>query len=170
MSADTTTARPDLRTWAAPESDHSTGVFSYGLIEDQPEPVQRYFRHALAPGVPLARSVRLRMHGRIRVSGWLPFRAEQVIVDGRGFLWRASAAAGLVTGYDVYDRGRAEQRFRLCRFIPVLRSSGPDVARSAMGRAAAELTLLPTALLPGRGVRWAAPDADHVVATVAAHG
>jgi hypothetical protein len=115
------------------------------------------------------------MHGRIRVSGWLPFRAEEVIVAGRGFLWRASAVAGLVTGYDVYDRGRGEQRFRLCGLVPIVRSSGRDVARSALGRAVAELALLPTALLPtapasGRGVRWTAPDRDHVVATVHADG
>lgn len=170
MSADTATPRPDLRTWAAPRGDRSAGVFSYRLIEDQPEPVQRYFRHALAPGTPLARSVRLRMHGRIRVNGWLPFRAEQVIVDGRGFLWRARAARGLVSGYDVCDRGRAEQRFSLFGFIPVMRAVGPDVTRSAMGRAVAELSLLPSALLPSRGVSWAAPDSDHVIATVRAEG
>ncbi|HEY7488423.1 MAG TPA: DUF6544 family protein [Streptosporangiaceae bacterium] len=170
MNTDTAMARPDLESWAAPRADRSSGVFSRHLIEDQPEPVQRYFRHALAPGTPLARSVRLRMHGRIRVNGWLPFRAEQVIVDGRGFLWRARAAGGLVSGYDLYDRGGAEQRFSLLGIVPVARATGPDVVRSAMGRAVAELSLLPTALLPSRGVSWAAADPDHVVATVRADG
>ena len=47
------------------------------------------------------------------------------------------------------------------------RRAGPDVSRSAAGRAGAEGTWLPTALLPRFGVRWSAPAGDQVTAAFA---
>ena len=43
---------------------------------------------------------------------------------------------------------------------------GPDVARSAIGRATVEGIWLPTALLPRYGVDWRAADDDHVAADI----
>src|SRR5688572_4648126 len=57
-------------------------VFDPAMVDGLPEPAQRYLRHAIAPGTPLARSVRLTMHGTLRLSpggGALPMRAEQVL-------------------------------------------------------------------------------------------
>jgi hypothetical protein len=50
-------------------------------------------------------------------------------------------------------------RWRLMRLIPVLNESGPDVTRSAYGRLAGEIVLIPTAF---RHAAWSrgehAPD------------
>ena len=44
------------------------------------------------PGRPLASAVRLRMHWVDKLKHWRKFRAEQVIVRGRGMIWRATGA------------------------------------------------------------------------------
>jgi len=48
-----------------------------------PEAARRYLGHAIAPGTVLASSVRLWMHGQIKLERWLPFVAEQVIRDAK---------------------------------------------------------------------------------------
>ncbi|MFD0775701.1 DUF6544 family protein, partial [Streptomonospora algeriensis] len=131
-----------------------------------PEPARRYLGHALAAGTPPYRRVRLGMHGWIRAGIWLPFRARQVIDADRGFLWQATVAGGLLRVSDRYDRGRAQTRVDLFGLVPLLKAEGPEVARSALGRAVAERVWLPTALLPGGGIAWSAPAPDHAVATV----
>ena len=49
-------------------------TFDDAEVEHCDEPVQRYFRAAIAPGTPVARAARIRMHGSIRLVRWLPFR------------------------------------------------------------------------------------------------
>ena len=54
-------------------------------------------------------------------------------------------------------------RWRLMRLIPVLNGSGPDVTRSAYGRLAGEIVLIPTAF---RRASWSCGEhADTAVAT-----
>jgi hypothetical protein len=54
--------------------------------------------------------------------------------------------------------------WKLAGLVTVAAGDGPDVSRSAAGRAGAEGVWLPTALLPRFGVRWSAPAGDHVTA------
>ena len=55
-------------------------------------------------------------------------------------------------------------RWRLAGLVTVAAGDGPDVSRSAAGRAGAEGVWLPTALLPRFGVRWSASAGDQVTA------
>ena len=143
-------------------------VFGAAEWEDLPDPVSRYLRAAIAPGTPLATSVRLRMRGAIKLRRWLPFRAYQVLAPHRGFEWRARVAA-VITGYDRYLDGHGEMHWELLRLETVAHASGPDVSRSAAGRAAAEALWIPTALLPRFGVTWTADDDRHVRARYRLH-
>jgi len=138
-----------------------------------PEPARRYFRHAIAPGTALATTVRLEMTGTMRLgpqAPWLPFEARQILSPHRGFVWRATVGRGLRTfvGGDQYAEGRGAVRFWLWGALPVVRagggSSARDVARSAIGRMAAEAVWAPAALLPSRGVRWTSPSDEAAVA------
>jgi hypothetical protein len=116
-------------------------------LDRVPEPVRRWLRHSIAPGTPLATTVRLTMHGRIRLGSWRDFTATQILSPPHGFIWAATAqVAGLpVTGYDRYTVGTGQMRWRVLRLIPVMGATGPNVTRSAVGRLAAEGTvLLPT--------------------------
>jgi Family of unknown function (DUF6544) len=126
------------------------------------EPVRRYLRHAVAAESPPSPAVRLGMTGRIRLGAWLPFSAVED-ADGRSFTWRARLGRGLLEVTDSFADGRGATRGRVLGRLRVLSAEGPDVSRSAAGRAALEAVWAPAALLPGSGVHWRAVD-DHTIA------
>ncbi len=137
-----------------------TKAFDPNDFAHLPALAQRYLAHAIAPGTPLASAVRLRMHGTIKLSRWHPFKAEQVLVQGRGMIWRATVRIGgvAVRGSDRFLDGEGAMRWNVFGCIPLIRASGPDISRSAAGRFAAESVWLPS-LLCGAGVSWSADDA-----------
>ena len=139
------------------------GRFGAAELEGLAEPVQRHLAQAIAPGTPLASSARLRMRGHIKVGRWLPFRAHEVLNPHRGFIWTARAA-GVIAGSDRYVDGSGGMDWKLLGLVTVVHADGPDVSRSAAGRAAAEAIWLATALLPRFGVSWSAKSSDQVAA------
>lgn len=146
---------------ASPTADPTP--FCPDTLAALPEPARRYLTHVLAPGTPLWQSVEVSMVGQLRLRGWWPFTATQ-IVSPTGYIWAADTRVrGLpLTGYDRYTRGTGEMRWRLLNVVPVMSATGPDVARSAAGRLASEIALLPTAY---RGARWSAGGPDTALAT-----
>jgi Family of unknown function (DUF6544) len=138
-------------------------TFDPAAIMGLPEPARRWLGHAIAPGTPLWSSVELTMHGQIKLGRWRPFTARQVLTPPGGYLWAArTRLAGLpVTGYDRLGSGGGEMRWRLMRMIPVQNGSGPDVTRSAYGRLAGEIALIPTAF---RHASWS--HGEHASTTV----
>jgi hypothetical protein len=134
-------------------------MFEPEMVNDLPEPARRFLLRAIAPGTPLARSVDLTMHGTLRLApdrDPVPFVAEQHLAPPDAFVWRARTRGGLlrIRGFDRYGNGEGEMRWRLWGLIPVVRARGPDVTRSAAGRLAMEAVLIPSTLVPGRGVTW----------------
>ena len=116
------------------------------MVVELPEPARRYLTHVIAAGTPLWQSVQVSMTGRIKLGGWRPFTARQVVAGSRGYIWAASARLfGVpVFGYDRLSAGTAEMRWRLSDLLPVVSAHGPDVARSAAGRLASEIVLIPS--------------------------
>lgn len=94
-----------------------------------------------------APAVRLVMTGKIRLGGWRPFIAEQVIDSKRGMIWTATVSLyGLpVVGADSILEGKGAMTWRLFGLLPVAVAEGPDIRRSAEGRMAGEMA----AWLPG---------------------
>lgn len=138
--------------------------FDPAQLTGRPEPAQRYLAHAIATGALLATAVRLRMHGEIKLKDhWYPFTADQVISWQRGFVWRARVQLkGLpVTGSDRWIDGKGEMKWKLLGLLPIVRASGPDISRSALGRIQIESVWLPTVLL-GPDVHWSATDGTHL--------
>lgn len=121
--------------------------FAPAMIADLPEPAQRWLSHAITPGTPLWQTVEVTMHGQIRLGQWRSFTAHQIIAMPRGYIWAATArVAGLpVTGFDRLSSGTAQMRWRLLHLVPVMTAAGPDITRSAYGRLAGEIALIPTA-------------------------
>lgn len=132
-----------------------------------PDAARRYLTHAIAPGTPRASAVRLRMHGEIKLGAWRPFVAEEVLHWNRGFIWRARTRLfGLpVTGSDRWIDGVGSMRWKLLGLLPVMTGSGPDISRSALGRAQLEVVWLPSALL-AQDVAWRAEEAGQFDATL----
>src|SRR4051794_32674748 len=118
---------------SAPVGDR---VFDPARLGRIPNQALRYLQHAIAPGTVLSNAVRLKMHGEIRLKGWLPFHAEQVIRWDRGMIWQAAVQMhGLsIRGGDSYLDGHGAMRWRLFGIVPVVNASGPDITRSAAGR------------------------------------
>jgi hypothetical protein len=160
--------------WRSLESPPIRQHFTRDMVAELPEPVQRYFLHAIALGTPLANSVKLTMSGSIRLApdkDWMPLQAEEIL-STKGFVWKATAGQGLMQmqGADYYTNREGRMRFSLWGLIPVVNASNPDVLRSAIGRWAGEYFWLPSALLPERGVSWRAIDNNSIQATLKADG
>jgi len=161
-------------TWAAHEraAGRNPVVFDTSTLAGLPEPAVRLLSAALPDGTPLHDVVRLSMRGEIKLAGrWLQFTAEQILRANVGFVWAAKVGGRLLSfvGADALGPDGARVEFRLHRRIPVVRGSGPDIARSANGRLAAEtVAWLPMALTPQAGARWTATD-EHQ-ATVSLRG
>lgn len=140
-------------------------AFQPAMVADLPEPARRWLTHAIASGTPLWQSVELSMRGQIRLGAWRAFTARQVLTPPRGFIWAAHASLfGLpVVGFDRLSSGTGQMRWRLGGLIPVMSATGPDITRSAAGRLAGEMALVPTAF---RAAAWTSgSDDDRVVVT-----
>jgi hypothetical protein len=140
-------------------TERTTGEqFDPNSIADLPPAAGRYLDHTVADRRLLARRVETRMRGEIRLGGgWRPFEAEEVLAARRGFVWRPRVRLGpgiRVSGGDFYVDGTGGRRFYLDGVVPVVRSDGPAVDRSAAGRFLAESVWLPTSLLPTLGAEW----------------
>ncbi|MGY1821152.1 DUF6544 family protein [Geodermatophilus sp. SYSU D00079] len=146
-------------------SSDEVGTFEPSMVAGLPEPARRWLTHAISPGTPLWQSVELAMRGQIRLGAWRPFTARQVLAPPRGFIWAATARLlGIpVTGFDRLSSGSGQMRWRLGGLIPVMSATGADVTRSAAGRLAGEMVLVPTAF---PAATWTpGSDGDHVVVT-----
>ncbi len=152
-----------------------TDVFTPERVADLPGPARRYFLHAIRPGTPLASRLYWRYRGAMRPNvGAAPMAltAEQLIVNGRGFVWKAIAQRGplVMNVADHYLDGEARMRVNAYGLVPVVNASGPDIAKSARGRLLVEYVAIPSALLPGPHVQIEAMDENHFRALVDLHG
>jgi hypothetical protein len=109
---------------------------------------RRYLEHAIAVGTPLSSAVCLRKHGEIKLKGWYPFSAEEVICWERGMIWQAVVRMhGLpIRGRDCFIDGQGTMRWKLFRIVAFINACGPDISRSAPGRYNIEFIWLPSVL------------------------
>lgn len=145
-------------------------AFDPDTLTDLPDPAQRFLSRALPSGVPLATVVDVDATGEIKLgSSWWRFRSTQVLRAGDGFVWEPVVRRGpmRVTGADTYVDGAGTMSFKLFGLIPVARAKGPDTARSAAGRLAAEtVAWLPQATTPQAGAAWRPVDDDRATVTL----
>jgi hypothetical protein len=150
--------------------------FGNAHVAGLPEPARRHLLHAIAQGAPLARAVRLAtfFRMRLRAGDRVPaaLTGEELLAPPAGFVWRARTRLGRVPVRvaDHYVRGRGGVRVTALGVLPVARTAGPDVTRSARGRLAGEAIWFPPALLPARGASWAALDAERARVTLTIDG
>lgn len=152
------------REWQLLRTTPSTAKFSPKLVADLPEPVQRYFLHAIQQDTPLASSVQVKMHGLIRLKQqWMPMQAMEILTT-EGFLWRATVGTGLVRFLvaDRYINRSGQVHVMLWGAIPIVKQQDFNITRASIGRLAIEYIWLPSALLPQRGVQWQA-SADNII-------
>jgi hypothetical protein len=156
--------------WAGLAAHQPTvpAAFDFSMIAELPDPAQRFFRFAIAPGTPLYTVAEIDMEGEFSLGNkqnpnYVPMSARQILAAPHGFIWSVRAGRVIpVSGSDGASEGKSWSRFWLAGIAPVARAGNNfDHARSAFGRYVAEAVFwTPAALLPGQGVRWEAIDAD----------
>ena len=153
----------------------SGAAFDPGTV---PEAGKPYLAQAIAPGTLLAASVRLRMHGEIKLgSSWQPFQAEQVIVPRRGMIWAGTVSMfGIpVSGADQLLDGSGLLLWKLFDIVPVAHAEGTGTSRSGIGRLLGETAAwLPSVLcaapVSGNRFEWTALDQHHIRLRLGAFG
>jgi len=141
-------------------------AFDDSMIATLPDPAQRFFRFAIAPGTPLHTVAEISMEGEFSLGNktepnYMPMRAEQLLAAPYGFVWKVRAGDRVwFAGSDGAADGSSWSRFWLLNIVPVARAgNNADHMRAAFGRYAAEAVFwTPAALLPGEHVRWEAID------------
>jgi hypothetical protein len=96
----------------------------------------------------MAGCVQLTMTGSIRLGvHWRPFTAVQIVAPGSGYIWAArTRMLGVpIVGFDRYGAGTGQMLWRALSVVPVNSTVGGDVTRSAAGRLASEIAIVPTA-------------------------
>jgi len=146
------------------------GAFNEADVADLPARVARHLASVIAPGTPTAGIATITMRGHIKVGRWLPFSATEILDPCRGFVWSARVAGGVIAGSDRYLAGAGRTEWKVLGLVPLMRAGGPDVARSAVGRAAGESVWVPTAMLPRHGVRWSVRGATTLTSEFAVDG
>ena len=146
----------------ATRSDASLQRFDPQQVADQPEIARRYFNHAIAPGTPLKRNVRLAMRGTFLLGNRDKYQtysmtARQVLRPPHEFVWipKLRSDAFRISGSDALVGGRAWTSFWLMNIVPVANvGTSRDMVRSATFRAAMEGVWSPASLLPQNRVEW----------------
>lgn len=163
----------DQREWRRLQHRQATdpAPFDPERLRDQAEPVQRFFRFAIAPGTPLFTVAEIDMVGEFSLGSkerpaYRPMRAKQILAAPHGFVWRLRLPG--ISGSDSHRW----TRFRLFGLIPVAHIGGTDNhRRSAFGRYIAEaLFWTPAALLPSDNMTWQAIDHHRCRVTVRHEG
>jgi len=134
------------------------------MLQDLPEPVQRYMAYTGVVGSPWINTVRLEQVGRFRLGRdrpWMPMRAEQYYAtDPPGFLWKARfkmAGMWLLSAQDRYQEGHGHMSGKLAGLFTVFDMRGEKLDQGTRMRYLSEMIWFPTAFL-GENITWQAVD------------
>jgi hypothetical protein len=147
----------------ANHNDMSGRRVDLSVADTLPEPVRKYFRRALADGMPYLSCARLRHTGKFKTgedNDWMDIRGEQYFVSERpGFLWKGETT--LFTARDMYINGWGRLAVSLFSAIPIAEEEGRQTDQGELIRWLGESVLFPTNLLPRTGLRWTAIDSSN---------
>lgn len=157
----------------------SQEVFSDAMVANLPTPAQRYLRHAIQPGTPLASSLSLKFTGNTQFGAgskpWPLKGTDIVIAPKRGFIWKETLQTGLLTqnGLLYYANGKGRVRWNFFQLIPDIAKSGggsENAAKAMLGRFITKYIWTPFTFLPQQGAVWEAIDDEHAKVTVSVDG
>ena len=120
------------------------------------EIIRKFHGAVIGTGAGMFRGVELEMDGEFRLGdSWVALEARQVLVPGKGFVWKAKVGSGVfvIKGFDAYFSNSGSVNFRLWGLVPIVTMDGPDITRAAKGRLLAETTLVPGAFFGLYGKR-----------------
>lgn len=155
------------------EEHKSSKLFTYDMLEGLPKPVQRYFMYAIPENTRLISFARMKASGEFRrpkadVSN---FKTKSYfLVHTPGFIFDAVMKAKPFIWFDVRDkyyRHKASMFVNIFSCLNVLNvDDQPELNQTTLLRWAGEAVMFPTALLPGKNVKWEAIDENSARAVI----
>jgi hypothetical protein len=146
------------------------------MLQNLPEPVQRYTAYTGVLGKPLINTVQLKQTGRFRTAAdkpWMPMSAVQhYTTNPPGFVWKARfkiAGLPLLSARDSYQTGHGHMFGKLAGLITVFNERGPEMDQGAMLRYLSEMIWFPIAFL-GENITWQAVDSHSAQVTLTDSG
>lgn len=135
-------------------------LYDSQIIEDLPEPVQRYFRYALVDGQSYINYLRLRHSGTFKTardSKWMKIQGEQYFrANPPGFLWIGKTST--FKAVDSYLEGEGNLSVYLFGLLRIVKEEGNEVNQAELLRWLGESVWMPTNLLPDENRSWSAID------------
>jgi hypothetical protein len=148
------------------EAEEQSLLVSENMLENLPEPVQRYMHCTGVPGKPWINRVALKYTGKFRQGldrPWMPMSAKQVYtISPPSFIWDARfkvMGLPMLRARDEYSSGQGHMFARLAGLITVFDVRGEQLDQGTMIRYLSEMIWFPTAFL-GENITWQAVD-DH---------
>ena len=134
------------------------------MINNLPEPVQRYMIYTGVIGKPWVENVCLKQTGRFRQAvdkPWMAMKAEQrYTTDPAGFIWKATfrmAGISLLRALDRYENGHGHMTGKLAGIFNLFDVQGEKLDQGAMLRYLSEMIWFPIAFM-GENITWEGVD------------
>ncbi len=134
------------------------------MLQNLPEPVQRYMIYTGVVGKPWIDNVHLKYTGRFRLGldrPWMPMTAEQwYTTNPPSFLWDARfkiTALPLLRARDKYESGRGHMFAKIAGLFTVFDIRGEKLDQGVMVRYLSEMIWFPSAFL-GDNIFWKSVD------------
>jgi hypothetical protein len=136
------------------------------MLQNLPEPVQRYMIYTGVVGKPWIDTVHLKQAGRFRQGldrPWMPMTAEQwYTTNPPAFVWNARfkvAGLPLVRARDKYESGQGHMFGKIAGLFTIFDIRGEKLDQGTMLRYLNEMMWLPSTFL-GENISWRSVD-DH---------
>jgi len=135
-------------------------IYDEAMIEDLPDPVQRYFRFALQDGQPYLRYLRLKHSGTF-IPGpdkqWMEIDGEQYFsAHPPAFVWKGKTK--IFRARDSYVEDQGNLSVYLFGLIRIVNEKGGKIDQAELLRWLGESVWMPTNLLPDEHLRWSPID------------
>ncbi len=135
-------------------------LYDSQIIEDLPEPVQRYFRYALVDGQAYINYLRLTHSGTFKTARdrkWMKIQGEQYFrANPPGFLWIGKTST--FKAEDSYLEGKGNLSVHLFGLLRIVKEEGNEVNQAELLRWLGESVWMPTNFLPDENRSWTAID------------
>jgi hypothetical protein len=138
----------------------SNAVVTAEMIQNLPEPVQRYLTHTGVMGKPWIDTAHLKQVGKFRQGidrPWMPMVARQeYTTNPPSFVWDARftvAGLPLMRARDEYESGHGHMFGRIAGLFTVFDVRGVELDQGALMRYLSEMIWFPTAFL-GENISW----------------
>ena len=154
--------RSQVKTLFNQSNANTTQVFHSNLLENLPEPVERYFKYVLKEGQPYINYVRLKHDGQFKTGldkQWIVIKGEEYFTtETPSFIWKGTT--NLFTARDMYMGNKGRLVVSLLSIYNVVDAQGEQYNQGELLRWLSESIWFPTNLLPSERLNWEAIDSN----------